>query len=322
MGRTHEQHAVPVTFGFVVAGWAVELRDHLDRLGECEKRWMIGNLSGAVGAHNAFVELAGADTGRRVERQVCERLGLGCPNMPLHPRIDRFTELVVDLAELVGFLGRVALSIRSMQRTEVGELEEPYRESQHWSSTMPNKKNPELCEQVAGLASLCRGLAGSMQEVRVADYRDSTRTPVLMVAIPTVFMAAARSVESMKSVIGGLIVDEARMLSNLNDPLSAGQAAAERVMIALYKKTGLRAAAHETLHRCAREARDGRVPLAEALKQDPRVAEHLSAGEIDRLCELGTYTGTSFSRTGEALAYLRRRNAEDRERIRSTDGIE
>jgi adenylosuccinate lyase len=317
MGRTHEQHAVPVTFGFVVAGWATELRDYIDRLRECEGRWMIGNLSGAAGAQNTFVELAGTDAARRLERDVCARLGLASPVMPLHARTDRFAELIGRVTDMVGSLGRVGLSIRTMQRTEVAEVEEPYRESQHWSSTMPNKKNPEIGEQVAGLATLCRGLAQSMQEIRVADYRDSTRLPVMLVAIPLTFMAAARAVESMKYVLGGLIVDEEQMRLNLDDPRSPGQAAAERVMIALYKKCGLRDAAHEVLHEAARDARERRLPLAVVLAEHPMIREHLDTGEIEALCDLTTYTGTAESRTADAIAYVRARQAEDLASLRS-----
>lgn len=315
MGRTHEQHAVPVTFGFVVAGWATELRDHLDRLAECEPRWLVGNLSGAVGAHNTFVELADTRTALHIEREVCARLGLAAPSMPLHGRIDRFAELVGRLADLVGLLGRIGLSLRSMQRTELAEVEEPFLDTQHWSSTMPNKKNPETCEQIAGLAMLCRGYALAMAEIRVADYRDATRLPVEWTAIPATFMAAARAIQSMRAVVEGLVVDEPRMRANLDDPHGPGQAAAERVMIALYRKTGLRDAAHELLHACAREARDARLPLGDVLKRDARVRAHLDDAEIDRLCELATYTGTATRRTADAIADVRHRQAGDVARI-------
>ena len=167
MGRSHQQHAVPVTFGFILANWASEISDHIEWARESEKRWLLGNLSAAVGAQNTFVELSDVKTARRLQEMVCELLGLGIPVTDLHSRTDRFAEVVTNLSELCSSLGELGLNIASWQRPEVLEVEEPYDIDRYSSSTMPNKVNPERSEEVAGLAKLVRGLALAVQDIQM-----------------------------------------------------------------------------------------------------------------------------------------------------------
>ena len=110
MGRSHQQHAVPTTFGFVLAVWAKEMSDHIARARESEKRWMLGNLSGSVGAQNSFVELSDIPAARRLQRRVCEKLGLGVPSIDLHTRSDRFAEVTTNLASLCNSLSQIGLN--------------------------------------------------------------------------------------------------------------------------------------------------------------------------------------------------------------------
>jgi len=310
-GRTHEQPALPTTFGFVLATWATEIRDHIERATESEKRWMLGVLTGGVGAQNAFVELAGLETTRRLEQRFCESLGLGMPLMDLQPRIDRLAEVIVNLAGLSSTLGRIGLNLRSWQRPEVLETEVPFGPEEYSSSTMPNKRNPEACERVEGLASLVRALAQALQGVPVADHRDGVRVPVEYVSIPMSYMMTSCALDAITAAITGLVVNQERMLDNLDSPRSLEQVAGERLMIALYKRTGKRDWAHTVLSECARISHDQGRPYSEVILSDTELGKHFSGEELERLMDLTTYSGTAASRTGEAVASIRVRREPD-----------
>lgn len=309
MGRSHQQHTVPTTFGFLLATWATEVADHVDRALESEKRWQLGNLSGISGAQNAFVELADEKTARHLQELMCARLGLGLPVIDLHARTDRFAEVVTHLAEFTSSLGKIGMNLVGMQRSEVAEVEAPHSADQFSSSTSPNKVNPEPSEQVEGLAKLVRGLATAMLEIQVLDNRDATRMPVLMVAIPLTYLMASRSVATTTSTIRGMRVHADTMLRNAEHPNLLGQAAGERIMIALYKKTGKRDWAHTGLHRCARRAREEQIPFVEAILTDEELGGVFERSELESLSDLSTYTGTAARQCEEAVQQIRgRRN--------------
>ncbi len=137
MGRSHAQHAVPTTFGFLLAGWAQEARDHLVRLRESEKRWRVVSLTAAVGSRNAFVELSDVTSARELERRVGEKLGLPVATIDWHARGDKLAEPVVGLASLTSSLAKWALNLRSWQSAEIAETTVPYRAEEYSSSTMP-----------------------------------------------------------------------------------------------------------------------------------------------------------------------------------------
>jgi len=248
MGRTHHQHAVPVTFGFVLATWAGEIADHIDRAEESEKRWLFGNLSGAAGARNAFVEICGIETAGKLADMVCKKLGLDTPLIDLHTRTDRFAEVITNLAELCSSLGEFGLNISSWQISEVMEAEEPYDYRRYSSSTMPNKVNPETSEQIQGLAAITRSLALAVQGINMPGNRDATRITIEYAAIPMSYMMTSKALESMIRNVSGLIVHKDKMLENLSHPNVLGQAVAERLMIAMYGKIGKKNEAHTLLH--------------------------------------------------------------------------
>jgi adenylosuccinate lyase len=307
MGRTHQQHAVPLTFGFVLATWAAEVCDQIDRAREARARWLLGAVSGAVGARNAYVELADEASAAKLEEQACALLGLGVPRAALHSRTDRFAEVLANLASLATSLGRFCLDLRAMQRSEVMEVEEPWSPEGQWSSTMPNKRNPEVTEHVDGIAKLVRGLALALGEVEVADTRDGTRLPVEFVSIPLAYALASRALATTTAIISGLIVHSDRMRANLDHPNVGGGAAAERIMIALYRETGEKERARAILGRCCKRADRDRIPLREALLEEPGISDHLEPREIDRLLDLTTYAGSSRAQTEQTVAAVRQR---------------
>ena len=160
MGRTHGQHAVPITFGFKVGVWAYELRDCIERFKEMKKRLFVMKLSAAVGARNTYVYLMGKEKTLEMCKRVAERMGLGNPPADLALRSDRFAECTNNIALLCSLFGKIGLEVRDLQRTEFGEVEEPWDSTkQYSSSTMPNKRNPEPSEWQHGLAKLARANA-------------------------------------------------------------------------------------------------------------------------------------------------------------------
>ena len=305
MGRTHEQHALPVTFGLILATWATELRDHITRARESEARWMYGVLSGGVGAQNAFVEMSDTDVADKLQQLFCQKLGLGAPTIDLHPRLDRFAEVVSNLASLCSSLGRIGLNLRSWQRPEVLETEAPYGEEEYSSSTMPGKRNPESVERIEGLASLARCLAQAMQGIPVADHRDSVRIPVEYVAIPMTYMMTSRALATLIPACRGLKVHKEQMIHNLDHPNSFGQAVAERLMIAIYKKTGQRDWAHTLLHDCSQTCYEQGRPLADVVREHPELGKLFDARELAELCDLSTYTGSASAQTVRAVRRIR-----------------
>ena len=308
MGRTHEQHALPTTFGLVLAAWAAEVHDHIDRLRQGEPRWRTGSVAGGVGAQNAFVELADAGTARELERRVCGRLGLGVPLVQQQGRLDRFAEPVFALASLIGGLARIGLQLRTMERPEVAEVEAVYGGEACSSSTMPNKRNPEPVERVEGLAQLARGHVDALLSLRAADHRDSTRLPVLYSAIPGAFLLASRALEAISRHLDSLRVDRDAMRANLDHPRVLGQAAAERIMMALYRKTGKKHWAHTRLSECSARSRQTGQPLRQVIRAAPDLAGYFSEGELDALFDLSSYTGTAALQVEQAVAELRKLN--------------
>jgi adenylosuccinate lyase len=305
MGRTHQQHAVPTTFGFIMAAWASEICDHIERAKDSEKRWLFGNLSAVVGTQNSFVELSDANTARKLQKIFCSKLGLKSPPISLHSRTDRFSEVVNNLAELCSSLGRIGLNIRDWQRSEVMEVEEPYKKTQHSSSTLPNKRNPESSEIVEGLATVARTLALGVQDIQISLTRDGIRIPIIFICIPLSYMLASRALETVLRNIAELVVHKDNMLINLNHPNVLHQASAERIMFAIYRKTGKKAKAHTILHRCARKSHEDRISFKKVLLDDKEVGKLFTEKELDQLMDLRTYIGTATQQIEKTIRIIK-----------------
>ncbi len=304
MGRTHQQHAVPMTLGFTLAVWASEMRDHLERLRQGEGRWLYGSIAGAVGTQSAFVELAGVDGAQEIEAIVCRALGLRRPTIALHSRTDRFAEVGWILSAICSSLGKMGMSIANLQRSEVMEVEEPHNDDRYGSSTMPNKINPEPSEQVDGLAKLVRAQAMALQDILMQDQRDSTRMPVQFTALPTCYLMTSRALATITAVIRDLVVHEDQMLKNLKHPNVLGQAVAERLMIRIYQKTGKRDWAHTKLHEWARRCRSERRWFREVVSSEKALGRLFTQDELDEIFDLQTYIGTAAQQVEEMVEEL------------------
>ncbi|HET6379761.1 MAG TPA: adenylosuccinate lyase [candidate division Zixibacteria bacterium] len=278
-GRTHGIHAEPITFGFKVAGWYAELGRDAERLARARETISVGKVSGAVGTH--------ANVSPQVEAHVCGALGL-TPD-PASTQVvsrDRHAELLTALAVLGGTLERIAVEIRHLQRTEVGEAFEPFGAGQQGSSAMPHKRNPILAERVSGLARLLRADAlTGLENMALWHERDISHSSAERFVFERALGVAAYATRTLGDVLDGLEVDAARMAENL-DRLG-GMVYSEALLLAMVVKGADRQAAYRLVQGAARRAWGaGPDAFRAELLADPGVAEWLSPGEIDRAMDL------------------------------------
>ncbi len=273
VGRTHGIHAEPMTFGLKPAGWYAEAGRNLERLRRAREAVRVGKISGAVGTF--------AHVGPDVEEEVCHLLGLEAA--PISTQVvqrDRHAELCSALAILAASLEKVALEIRSLQRTEVLEAEEPFTEGQKGSSAMPHKRNPVSCEQVCGLARVVRANAhAALENVALWHERDISHSSVERVILPDSTLLVDYMLHQMTRIVEGLRVSPERMRENM--ARSFGLMFSQRVLLALTDKGLPRQRAYETVQRNAMRAWHERTAFRDLLAADDEVMAHLRPEELD-----------------------------------------
>lgn len=298
-GRTHAQHAVPITFGLKAATWLDELRRCAARLEEARPRLLAVQLFGAAGTMAAYGE-----QGVAIRDGVAARLGLETTETPWHATRDRIGELGALLSLLAGAAERIAAEVVRLQATEYGELAEPLRQGHIGSSTMPQKRNPHLAEGLVAKARLVHGLAATLLRNAAHQHeRDMSAWALEWLAVPELMILSGAVAADVAVLLEGLTADAERMRANLD--LTGGQIAAEALMMALDPMIG-RNRAHELLVALTREADAAGRPFAEVAAADERLREHLSEAEIAAALDPARYTGlaeTLVDRTlGEAAA--------------------
>ena len=209
IGRTHGVHAEPMTFGLKLALWYAELQRNLDRVLRARDVISVGKLSGAVGTF--------AHLDPDIEARVCSRLGLEPAAVASQViQRDRHAELMSALAITAASLEKFALEIRGLQKTEIGEVEEPFGKGQKGSSAMPHKRNPIGCEQITGLARLIRANAmAALENVALWHERDISHSSVERVILPDSFIALDHMLRRFTRIVSGMVVYQDRMLENL-----------------------------------------------------------------------------------------------------------
>ncbi len=281
VGRTHGVHAEPITFGLKCLIWSETLGRDLVRLDAALAGVAVGKLSGAVGT---FAHLTPA-----IEAHALAVLGLAAE--PVANQIvqrDRHAALLGALAVAGGTMDRIALEIRHLQRTEVGEAGEPFSEQQKGSSAMPHKRNPVRCERVCGLARLLRGYAQAAFENQALWHeRDISHSSVERVILPDAFLAADFMAREMDDVLGGLRVDPARMRRNLE--AGGGLVFSQRVLLALTDAGLPRDDAYRIVQRHALAAADGDGAFRQRLEADPEVRERLDQAALATCFDLAPY---------------------------------
>jgi adenylosuccinate lyase len=272
VGRTHSVHAEPITFGLKLCSWYEETRRNLERLKRARESVAVGKISGAVGTY-AHLDPA-------IEKEVCRRLGLA-PD-PISTQIvqrDRHADFLLALAQLATSLEKFATEIRHLQRTEVGEVEEPFSKGQKGSSAMPHKKNPIVSEQISGLARVMRGYAlAGLENNPLWHERDISNSSVERIILPDASILMNYLLHRMTYLVENMVVHPDKMRSNLD--LTGGLIHSETVMLALAQKGLRREEAYEIVQRHAMKARETGETLQERLLAAPEVRKKLSEEEI------------------------------------------
>jgi len=278
IGRTHGVHAEPMTFGIKLALWHAELQRDLDRVLRARSIVSVGKLSGAVGT---FAHLDPS-----IEARVCERLGL--EPAPVASQViqrDRHAELLMALAITAASLEKFALEIRGLQKTEIGEVEEPFGKGQKGSSAMPHKRNPIGCEQITGLARLIRGNAmAALENIALWHERDISHSSVERVILPDSFIALDHMLRRFTRIVRGMVVYPERMRENLER--SRGVVFSGTVLLELAKRGVSREQAYEWVQRNAMRAFHEHKDFKQLLLADPDLTRVLHAAEIEKAFDL------------------------------------
>jgi adenylosuccinate lyase len=278
IGRTHGVHAEPMTFGVKLALWYAELQRNLDRVLRARDIVSVGKLSGAVGM---FAHLDPA-----IEARVCERLGLLAAQVSSQViQRDRHAELLAALAITGASLEKFAVEIRGLQKTEIGEVEEPFGKGQKGSSAMPHKRNPIGSEQVTGLARLLRGNAlAAIENVALWHERDISHSSVERVILPDSFIALDHMLRRFTKIVKGMVVYPERMKENLER--SRGVVFSGTVLLELAQRGISREQAYEWVQRNAMRSFHEQKPFKALLLADSDVTRVLSPEDLERAFDL------------------------------------
>ncbi|HUZ78106.1 MAG TPA: adenylosuccinate lyase [Chloroflexota bacterium] len=295
IGRSHGIHAEPTSFGLKLALWVDEMGRNLTRLDHATEQMAYGKISGAVGTH--------ANVEPEVEEAVCAKLGLkAAPISTQTLQRDRHAHFITTLAIIASSLDKMATEIRHLQRTEVGEVEEPFDPGQTGSSAMPHKRNPRLSERVSGLSRVLRGYAlAALEDVALWHERDISHSSTERIIFPDACLALDYMLRTFNRVITGLVVKPERMLANLN--LLHGVIHSERVLHALIDAGLQRTEAYVLVQRAAHRAMDGGGEFRDLLLAEPEIRAHLTDAELDDLFGYDyhlKHVDTAFRRVGLA----------------------
>lgn len=289
IGRTHAQHALPMTLGLKFAVWLREIGRHIERLNECKQRVLVGKMSGAIGTMAGFGKNA-----IQIQNLVMERLGLNAPEVTSQiVQRDRYAELVCLFAVVASSLDKFATEIRNLQRPEIDELSEPFQTGkQVGSSAMPQKRNPWRSESVSSIAKIERSLvAPALEGIVTWHERDLSQSASERFVIPESFILMDHVLGSITRILSGLRVNEDKMLSNLmkwKDPMMT-----ESVMIALVNKGMPRQEAHRLLQQLVFSSQQTGESLGTVLLKNDAVSKLLSPSEIESCLDPKSYLGMS-----------------------------
>ena len=314
VARTNNRHALPITFGFKVAGWIDEMLRHRDRLEDAEPRVFMSQWGGAVGAMHAFGE-----HGPEINRRLSFKLGLRPMAVPSRAATDPFIEYVMVLAMLSASLGKIARELYALMAAEVGEVFEHLGDEVVGSSTMPQKVNPKVVVQVIALGARLRSQVPlALEAMQPTHEGDAANNQMLSVLIDTVCPLAYELITTMDDLLGCLRLDPERMRANL--AASGPFIVTEHAMMVLAPAIG-RTRAHDLLHHAVAEAlREGR-DLAELLLEDEVVSNALGEAAVRAALDPACYTGRSEVMAREQAACARQAVARIRAAVAQTAGV-
>ena len=299
VGRTHGQHGVPTTYGLRFAIWASEIGRHIERLEQLRPRVEVGQMTGAVGTQAAL-----GPKGMEIQASMMEFLLLkpvDVSNQVISR--DRYAEYFMFLANMATTLDKIGIELRSLQRTEIGEVEEAFGAKQVGSSTMPHKRNPIKSEQVCGLARIIRSaVEPALANNTLWDERDLTNSSCERVLFPEASILTDHSLRLMTGIIRGLTINRAAIRRNLL--FLHGINMAESVMIDLTRRGMNRQDAHEHVRVASMQALAEERPLVEILAADGEVTRYCAKQDLEKLLAPDSYTGTSVQQVERVITLL------------------
>src|SRR3989344_726889 len=300
VGRTHGQHATPITLGLKFAVWAAEVQRHLERVEKAIEIVSVGKLTGAVGTGAAL-----GKSSLKIQELLMKELGLGVPlatNQVLQR--DRHAEAIISLSFIGQTLEKIAKEIRNLQRTEIGEVEEPFREKQVGSSTMPQKRNPHKSERICGIARVIKANAiVSLDNIPLEHEMDLTDSSAERIILPESFILTHYILREAQNIISGLRVNEKNIRKNLK--LTRGRIMGEALMQKLVEKGVPRQEAHELVRVAAMESFEKDIEMATALINSGKVKGLLSLREIEDVLNPENYIGAAVEQVENAIKKLR-----------------
>lgn len=297
IGRSNLQQAIPVTFGYKIAGLLSAVLRHRERISQLRERVLVGEFAGAAGT------LASLQTGAmETQAALCAELGLGQPVIAWHTIRDNIAEVGAVLGLIGGTLGKLSMDVKLMMQTEVGEVYEPYHHGRGSSSTMPQKRNPISSCYIHAAISVVRQHAAALMDAMVADHERSTGPwEIEWIVLPEAFCLLAGALKQSRAVLEGLEVDPVAMRRNID--LTGGLVMSEAVMMGLGHHIG-REHAHDLVYDLCRESLARRVPLLDLLAEHPEIKPHVDRAALERMLDPANYLGQSGVMVDRVLARM------------------
>ncbi len=303
VGRTHGQHAIPITYGLKFAIWAKEVGRHIERIGEGGKRIFVGKMSGAVGTQASFGE-----KGPQIQKAVMEDLGLQAAEVSSQIiQRDRYAELFSLLALITASMEKIGKEVRNLMRTEIEEISEGYEEKgQVGSSAMPHKRNPINSEKICGLARVVRAnLSVALENVALEHERDLTNSSAERSIIGESFILTDEILKTTEGILGSLVFHPENIRKNLY--MSKGLNMAEAVLMRLVEKGMGRQDAHEILRRLSTKALTDKKDFLSVLSESKEISKYLSLDELRDSLEPEKYIGSSIKLVEDVIESYRKK---------------
>jgi 3-carboxy-cis,cis-muconate cycloisomerase len=298
IGRSNLQQAIPITFGYKMAGLLSAIERHRTRLAQLRPRVLVGEFAGAAGT------LASLATGAmETQAGLMEELGLGQPDIAWHTIRDNIAEVGCFLGLVGGTLGKLSMDVKLMMQTEVGEVYEPFAHGRGSSSTMPQKRNPISSCYIHAQVSVVRQHAAALMDAMIADHERSTGPwEIEWIVLPEAFCLMAGALKQARYILDGLEVDAAQMRANIDT--TGGLVMSEAVMMGLGSYIG-REYAHDLVYDICRVAVKEKRPLLDLLCEHPEINKHLDRSALAKLCDPANYLGQSGVMVDRVLSKLR-----------------
>ena len=298
IGRSNLQQATPITFGYKMASILAGIERHRERLTQLKERVLTGEFGGASGTLSSL-EKGAMETQAGLMRE----LGLKQPLISWHTVRDNVAEVGAFLGLVGGSLGKIAMDVKLLMQTEVGEVFEPFAPGRGSSSTMPQKRNPISCLYIHANVSVARQHAAALMDAMVADHERSTGPwEIEWVSLPEIFCLISGALKQAKFVMAGLEVDAAQMRRNID--LTHGLVMSEAVMMGLGPTIG-REYAHDLVYDLCRQALAERRPLIDILAAHPEISKHVTRAQLESFCDPMNNLGQAGVMVDRVLASLK-----------------